>query len=126
MSIKDKEILNNFGKILVKEVRDTVYRHFLKAIAGEMKSPSSIKIRENLSTLSHEQLELVKEAMLSTLDSSLHYFLWMIEQENNFDLIAINNNNFTSLKGISDGLCGELHGENGWVEKYSEYPSTLI
>ncbi len=126
MSINKKEVLNEFGKILIHEVRDTVYRHFLKVIEGEMKSPSSIKIQKNLSDISPEQLELVKDTIRSTLDSSLHYFLWMIEQEDNFDLVAIKDNNSVSLREISDGLSGELHGENGWVAKYSKYPSTLI
>ena len=27
-----------------------------------------------------------------------------------------------SLVDISDGLCGELYTEDGWIEKYTKYP----
>ena len=30
-----------------------------------------------------------------------------------------------NLAELSDGLCGELYGEDGWIERFSGYPASL-
>jgi hypothetical protein len=50
----------------------------------------------------------------------------MIENSEEFDLIKTSNSgNELSLREISDGLCGELYTEDGWIERFSKYPPSI-
>ena len=126
MDTKEIEALDSFGKIFTAKSRDDAYEYLLKVIDGRLKSKEDIELSEEINHLNSNQIEILKKTVLSVLDVSLHHFLWMIEQSDGFDLVAIIEGKSLSLKEISDGLCGEPHGENGWFAKYSKYQSTLI
>lgn len=51
----------------------------------------------------------------------------MIEQNEEYDLIKYTDDekSFVSLRDISDGLSGELYTEDGWIEKFSTYKTTV-
>ena len=119
-------ILNNFGNTLIKDVYDNGIERYKKILSGNVKAPSLIRL--------HDKLE--KELIINNSDtfdrfeqecltSILHHFLWMIEQSDEFDLIAKTDEGDISLKEISDGLCGELYSDEGWISKYSAYPNLL-
>lgn len=120
----DKQILlNNFGKLLIHSVRDWVIDGFHRAQSGQIKSKSGILIHEKLKKLDEDTLKILNELALYNIDSTMHYFLWMIEQNEEFDLIRYidDEKNYVSLRDISDGLSGELYTEEGWIEKFSSY-----
>ena len=120
----DKQIvLNQFGELLVHFVRDRVVEDYLKTQAGKIRSESGIALYEKLSTLDPDNLSIVQNVVLDTIDSTLDYFLWMIEQYEEYDLIRYidDEKTFVSLRDISDGLSGELHTEEGWIEEFSAY-----
>lgn len=121
-----KEILNDFGKSLISKVRDGAYEDLLITIDGGFKSESTKKLSKDLSLFSPEQLEIVKKIVLSSIDDTLHHFLWKIEQSDKFDIVAKEQNETFSLKEESDGLCGELYTQEGWIEQFSKYPATQI
>ena len=120
-----EKLLEAFGKSYVSEIRDIVFRQFIKTINNKMKSESDKKLFSVFQEITEEQNKKICDCVLSTLDSSLHHFLWMIEQSDDFDLIAKTEDGNISLKEISDGLCGELYSNEGWISKYSEYPNLL-
>ncbi|MBP9878295.1 MAG: hypothetical protein KBF71_08200 [Alphaproteobacteria bacterium] len=116
-------ILDQFGEIYIHFVRDKVMRDFLKTQAGKIKSKTGISLYEKLSKLDPEVLLTMNEVVLDTLDTTIDYVLWMIEQHEEYDLIRYTDDekNYVSLRDISDGLSGELYTEEGWIEKFSSY-----
>lgn len=41
-------------------------------------------------------------------------------------MIDIKFNDSESIAQLSDGLAGELFGDNGWMKEFSTYPSTTM
>jgi len=113
-----QELLNLFGAALMEEVRDDMVDSKLRAIKGEMKSKISISIAQRLKELSAEQLSAVEDLIITSVDGALNNFLWMIEQHEEFDLVAIKDGQTYSLRDASDGLSVDYWN---FVESYSNY-----
>lgn len=121
-------ILEEFGQILVKHIRDATFEQFKEMCNGKLNSKSAQIIHKNFEKFTNEQKEIIQSLVLDSIDNTLHHFLWMIEQYEEFDLIKYQDekkSSYISLRDISDGLCGELYTEDGWIEKYSKYPPSL-
>jgi hypothetical protein len=109
-------------------VRDTVSSQMIGIIDNTTKAPDSKKLAAKISSISVENKSYIKELVADTIDHCLHYFLYMLEEyEDDTTLIMEDEEgNKFSLAEISDGLCGELYTEDGWIEKYSKYPTLEI
>ncbi|ARN84930.1 hypothetical protein [Candidatus Nucleicultrix amoebiphila] len=117
---KDTELraLYIFGQILMKHVRDLTIREEYNIIAGITKAPVNIELYKKLKLIPDDQKETLKNLVVDAVDGALNNFLWLIEQSDDFDLVAYKNKETFSLKGISDGLCGDYWN---FVEEFSEY-----
>jgi hypothetical protein len=125
--MKNREILDNFGKILIEEVRDRVL-HLGELIRdGHMNSIENKDLYNRIKKLSPECQEVLKDFACALVDKTIHHSLWMIEQNDEYDLVKYSKDKSPplSLRDISDGLCAELYTEDGWIEKYSKYPPTI-
>ena len=112
-----EDILNEFGKILIKEVRDNVINSMNESIDGKRKGIAAQLIKKKIAILNEEQIEVLKELILEIVDCSLDSILFMIEGDPELQLIFQG----VDLKEVSDGLSGELYTEDGWIQKFSEY-----
>src|SRR3990167_4980687 len=117
-------VLETFGQIIIKSVRDEVLDINELILSGKMGGKENLDLHAKVSGLSENDIELVRAFARQAVDSTLHYFLWMIEQNEEYELIKYTDDKgqFISLRDISDGLCGELYTEEGWIETYSQYP----
>ena len=112
--------LEQFGDRVMKEVRDEGIRYWDAIRKGEIKAEVALKINElfiknNLS----EDMEWIAPLIV---DSCVAKFLRMIEQEDDISIFFKGLN----IKNLSDGLVGELYGENGWVAKLSCNPASKL
>ena len=108
--------LNEFGEVLIKEVRDRTIRLFDKKLQGVMKDKDSQLLFEQVNKLSEEQKLLINKIIPQIVDLSLHNMLCMFEGNNEFQIVIDREN----IAEISDGLSGELYTSDGWIEKFSE------
>jgi len=123
-----KEILKIFGQLLITSVRDEVLEVNDLIISGKMGGEENQDLYAQIKNLDQKQKEIIKQFAKQSIDAAIHYFLWMIEQNEEYDLIKYpqdEKSEFVSLRDISDGLCGELYTEDGWIEKYSKYPPSI-
>jgi len=112
--------LDKFGKTLMSKVRDSAIRNWDMILDGRMKGDMANNIRQELSTFSDEQRELVYRLIPNIVDTTLHYLLWAIEQEHSIEVIqSLDNNDRADVAEISDGLPGELYTKEGWIERFS-------
>ncbi|WP_286877224.1 hypothetical protein, partial [Delftia sp. 67-8] len=117
-----QDILRDFGKIFIKEARDSSIERVFDFIQGNLRTPESIRFSEFYSPLSQDQKDDFKYLALLAIDSAIFRILRMADQE----VIDIKFNDSDSISQMSDGLAGELFGDSGWMKEFSDYPSTTI
>lgn len=116
-----EDILNEFGKMLITEVRDWTIGSMNKMIDGTMKGTTAELIKKNISILDKEQIEVLKWLIPEIVDFSLDSMLFMFEGHPDLQLVFRG----VDLKEVSDGLSGELYTEDGWIQKFSEYDELI-
>ena len=116
--------LESAGKTLIEMVRDESIGKSQDVLAGNIKSQQAQLIHQKLSHLEQPEKDAIIEFMRLSVDSTLHSLLWMVEESPELDLVVYCGDSKKYLSEESDGLSGELYGEDGWIEKYSNYPST--
>lgn len=116
-----EDVLNEFGKILITEVRDGTIDSMNKMIDGTMKGTIAKLIRKKISILDKEQIEILKWLIPEIVDFSLDSMLFMFEGHPDLQLVFQG----VDLKEVSDGLSGELYTEDGWIQKFSEYDELI-
>jgi hypothetical protein len=123
-----KGILDEFGTLLMDEVRDTTCLELDKLTAGAMADEGSKAFYDEYRKIRLEPSEaacirrLVQYAVTLTLGNFLQFL-----DSNEIPVL------FRGKKGreshniteISDGLMGELFTEDGWIARFSGYKDTL-
>ncbi|WP_044640358.1 hypothetical protein [Risungbinella massiliensis] len=113
-----QQVLDTFGKSLMTNVRDFVLNQYSDTLDGKMKDEGSKKIYEATQDMDQK---LLRELGKELVDSTLHYFLWHLEQEITVALVLEVEGTKLNLAEISDGLPGELYTEDGWIERFSQF-----
>lgn len=114
--------LDYFGKKLMEMVRDNVIYKFDKICMDEIKSEEALKLAEKINSFSSDEREKLRSIVINSIDTSMVNFLTMLQECE--DSIALNitiNTETQNLVSISDGLGGELFGEDGLMKRFSEY-----
>jgi hypothetical protein len=124
---EEQKILDGFGEIFMKKVRDASIELVELIMIGQMGSKENKELYRQFQSLSPKAQEVIKNFVIPTVDKTIHYFLWMIEQHEEFDLVYRGENKETlvSLRDISEMLCAESTGEGGWIERFSKYPPSV-
>lgn len=124
--MKNIKIVEKFGELLMKQVRDEVCDINERILKGGFGGIEDQNFFQKTCGMSIDEKELILSFAKKTLDSTIHYFLWMFEQEESFDIIYKDPSGQTvSLKEMSDGLYGEPYGEDGWIKKFSKYSPSV-
>ena len=113
----EKETLNQFGEMLISDVRTQTITQLDKIFSGELKSERAQKLHAKLSHFSPQDIEVIREITTEAIDRSLFKVMFMFESSGDFIIGAVNEDEIVDLNDISDGLGGEYFG---WVEKYSK------
>jgi hypothetical protein len=115
-----KDVLDQFGILLMEWVRDWSIEELIRVIHGNGKGPEQKKIGEFIKTLPTNSQEALIKLIPVAVDTTLHYFLWLIEENQNLDLVMRTTKGVNSIKNESDGLSGELYSNNGWIMRFSK------
>jgi len=116
-----KKDLDTFGKFLVDNLRDKGIFYAEGLLDGRWKAPASQDIQSGLSNLSADQKQVVRKAVISTIDAAIHDFLFALQEQADVDntiQILVDGKNIVEL---SDGIHGEAYSDEGWFAKYSRY-----
>jgi len=116
-------MLNLFGKVLMEYVRDITIHQMDSMVEGKIKTADSKEVNKLYETFTTEQKEWVAQLIERTTDTALHYLLFMLDQCENIDVLvsetAEDKSQQINMREASDGLCGELYSDEGWIQKYS-------
>jgi len=111
--------LEAFGETLINDVRDSVYEDYLATKSGRYKNLEAENIRELVSSIKNPAV--LDTIILNVIDSVIFQVLLMLEENN----VTLNGDwGSFNARDDSDGLRGEIFGEDGWIEKFSAYKSS--
>ena len=116
----DKEILDEFGKLLVPRVFDDAINHFSNIAKGTTKWGIGKEYTEVLQKLSNEDIDTLKEYLKETIGTSMFAFLGLFEENEDFKLIHEKNGSQTNLVEISEMLKAEPTIDNGWIARFTK------
>lgn len=117
-----KAALDKFGMLLMDRVRDIAIRETDAGIRGKSKAQISRQIfREILGNAGPETRDALLKATPIIVDTVLHYVLWMFEDEPALKIsFESSGENVPDINAISDGLSGEIFGQDGWIVRFSK------
>jgi hypothetical protein len=116
-----KDVLDQFGAYLMEWVRDWSIEDLESVIRGNGKSPGQKELANFFKALPSDSQDACEKLVPMAVDITLHYFLWLIEENQNLDLVMKMPNGIQSVKNESDGLSGELYSSNGWIARFSKH-----
>lgn len=120
----EKEALAYLGEFLIKNHRDRTLSTLERSFEGKWKNKSFQEFQTFVQDLSSEQQGILFRGFEYLITGALHDLLFNLEEENHFKgQIKLLVNNYDVIK-ISDGIYGEQYGENGWIQKFSQYKDT--
>jgi hypothetical protein len=119
--VETEEILNDFGKHLINNVRDETIECMEMIISGKMKSEEAQLLYKKTIELNNEIKNIINEIIINTIDRNIARLLDLFEQTGKYIIAYDNGDEKININEISDGLSGELYGKNGWIKKYSKY-----
>jgi hypothetical protein len=112
-----------FGKFFVEYFRDKALDHLRLMFDGHWKIPELQPLQNKVSNLCPELkatvYELADELLTQAMTDIL--FAFHMSHDGNFGIeIMVDGKPIAEL---SDGLHGELFGKEGWIVRYSKFPS---
>lgn len=114
------DALDKFGRFVMDKLRDKAFGYFEGLVAGLWKSEDAALLQEELARCDPAQVELVRRCVRFAVDSSIHDFLFALQGAGERgDVVVIVEGENVALK--SDGLHGELFGEDGWQARFSKF-----
>ncbi len=117
----NQTMLEKFGEILIRKVRDKAINDWEIILDGKMKGSSAAQVRDLLSGYSIEQIEILERLIPKVIDTTLHHLLWELDQLDILKILLYDTDGTTcDIKELSDGLPGELYGDRGWIKRFSK------
>lgn len=115
-----KEVLDNFGGLLMEGVRDWSIKELDGVIRGKSKSAAYRELSKYFKGFPSDTKDAFEKLVPIAVDITLHYFLFLIEGNPNLDLVMKTTDGVHSIKNESDGLSGEIYAQNGWIARFSK------
>lgn len=110
-----------FGQFVISKLRDGPLDRIDAVLSGTTKFPRLRPLSEAVATMTQDQREVVRRCVRMALDQGLHDFLFALGESHDMEKgieVLIDGENIAEQ---SDGLAGELFGENGWFARYSKH-----
>ena len=118
--MKADKIVDDFGKVFIENVWDYTIDVMKNTIDGKMKSEKSKILYKKINELDNDVKKIIKEIIMETIQQNTFHILNFFEQEESY-IIGFNDGvKIVDLKELSDGIAGELYGDDGWIEKYGK------
>lgn len=113
----DKEILNEFGELVAKNVFDNQYSFILNKTEDLVQTEGYTNLFHNMSAVQKKELEDYTKEILK---GALFDFLKIFEENEQFRIIYEADGTGVDLNKASEMLKAEPIIENGWLDRYSE------
>ena len=116
------EHLDKFGAFVVGNIRDRMHHELKTLMNGSAKSPDAQVLQEKLSNFSESERETIGLLGERIISSGLHDFLFSLQEEADSSGVISVVVDGVDVAKKSDGLHGELFGDDGWIARFSAFP----
>jgi hypothetical protein len=120
-----KEPLEKFGAFFIQNLRDKMLDNLERLLRGGSKAPKIQELQNKVSKFSEAQKQTVREIAEEIITDGMHDLLFAIQEEadaNGAIKVLVDGQEVAKL---SDGMHGEIFGDDGWIVRYSKYPSNV-
>jgi hypothetical protein len=117
------ESLNKFGAFFVQNLRDSMFDWLNTLLRGEWKAPDTQELQDRVKGLKDAERQVLRDLIEHITTTGMHDLLFALQEQADADgaiRVLVDGNEVAKL---SDGLHGELFGDDGWIVRYSRYPS---
>ena len=125
MEKTERAALDEFGKLMIREVRDDCFEFLQRLIAGKMADQRSKEMFRELQTLKVDDIKIVRKLIAQAVDASIVRFLNFLDVHEIEVVFADNKGKKRDVRSLSDGLAGELYSEAGWVTQFSKFDDRI-
>lgn len=125
MDRSKKPILDEFGKVLMSQVRDRACEDLQRIISGKAADKSGRELYERFRSLSPEDAKFVQRFLVIALDLGMACFLHFLDDYQIEVLFRSDGKEKHDVRAISDGLHGEIWTEDGWIERFSAFKDRI-
>lgn len=115
------ETLDKFGKFIICQWRDKLFRQHQMLQEGKLKGKAVQRIQNALLSQSEATRELVYEIVADALNTATHDLLNAIQEAHDRETGIELTVDGKSPAEISGMLHGEIQGPEGWIERFSEF-----
>ena len=117
-----KEPLDNFGEFFVRNTRDKMLFDLDMLLRGAWKAPGLQELQAKLSRFSDDEKEVIRQMVEKIATGGMHDLLFALQEHADVDgSVRVFVDGVEPAK-LSDGMHGEIFGEDGWIARFSEYP----
>lgn len=116
------EPLDKFGEFFVQNLRDKMLHNLEMMLSGGRKAPDLQELQVKLSGLTDAQKQTVRELAEQITTAGMHDLLFAIAEPGGAVRVLVDGQD---VAGLSDGLHGEIFGDDGWITRFSKYPSEI-
>ena len=117
------EELDRFGEFFIRNLRDKMLNDLEMLLQGSWKAPGLQKLQRKLCQLDAAEKELLRELADRLVITGMHDFLFALQEQFDADGSIRVLVDGEDVAKISDGLHGEIFGEEGWITRFSKFPS---
>ena len=116
-------ILDNFGKIVVENVRDNTLSFSINVVNLTTPNVRDLKKYSIFSELTSEQKEKIFDLLSETINDTIYRFMKMFEEhEDEMQLNVKYEGHEYNMLDISEEIGAEItfDNDNGWIQKFSK------
>ena len=113
--------LDEFGKFIITNMRDKQIDNVNGLLKGKWRAKNVKNLQKQLSKFNRDEKKVISDLVEDILNSTMHDLLFAIQESNDLDTglkVMMNDKNVAEL---SDGLQGEICGDEGWIRRFSSY-----
>jgi hypothetical protein len=115
--------LEKFGAFIVRNLRDKMLFDLSMILSGRWKAPSLQELQTRISRFSETDKGTLCELAAHLTTTGMHDLLLALQDEADADGSVRVFVDGREVAKLSDGLHGEIFGEDGWIARFSEYPA---
>lgn len=111
--------LDDFGRTLIQALRNEGLDEWSRIVDGRLKGERAKEIRALIAGPS--EAALVLQIVPCVIDSVLHNLLNLIDTDPRLTVgFQTGSELIPDIREVSDGLAGELYGDEGWIARFAE------
>ncbi|MDD2272167.1 MAG: hypothetical protein PHP95_10870 [Desulfuromonadaceae bacterium] len=118
-----KNELEKFGSFFVRNLRDRMLYDLDMLLSSKWKTPELEGLQQSVSKFSVNDKEVIREVVDRVITSGMHDLLFALQEESDAGGSIRVFADGQEVAQLSDGLHGEIFGDDGWIVRYSEYPA---